>query len=79
MQSRRGRPRLKCQVTTIHITLNLREGDDDDLHRFFKAIPPRGRASALKSALRAGGMTINTEKVAEDDDLSQAATSLLFG
>lgn len=79
MPSRRGRPPLACQVFTIHITLNLREGEDDDLLRFFTNLPPRRRAAALKAALRAGGMAVMAEDTALEDELSDAAASLLFG
>ncbi len=79
MSSRRGRPPLQCQVFAIHFTLNLRAGEDEDLLRFFTAIPPRRRAAALKAALRAGGMTVITADAALEDELSAAAVSLLFG
>lgn len=79
MPGRRGRPPLQCQVFTIHITLNLREGEDDDLLRFFTNLPPRRRAAALKSALRAGGIAVPADAVALEDELSNAAASLLFG
>jgi hypothetical protein len=79
MPGQRGRPPLSCPITTIHITLNLRGGDDDDLRHFFEVIPPRRRAMALKTALRAGGVTIAAGNTALDDDLSEAAASLLFG
>ena len=79
MSGRRGRPPLACQVFTIHVTLNLREGDDDDLLRFFTNLPPRRRAAALKSALRVGGMAVMAQDTALEDELSEAAASLLFG
>jgi hypothetical protein len=79
MSGRRGRPPLACQVFTIHITLNLREGEDDDLLRFFTNLPPHRRAAALKAALRAGGMAVQAENAAADDELSEAAADLLFG
>jgi hypothetical protein len=79
MPARRGRPPLACQVFTIHITLNLRDGEDDDLLRFFTNLPPRRRAAALKVALRAGGMAEPVGESAVDDELSEAAASLLFG
>ena len=79
MSGRRGRPPLQCQVLTIHITLNLREGEDDDLLHFFTHLPPRWRAAALKSTLRAGGMAVTAGDAAQDDELSDAAANLLFG
>lgn len=46
-----GRPRLEMPVHTWHITLSLREGEDDDVIAFFARQPARGRARALKAAL----------------------------
>lgn len=43
-----GRPRLETPVHTFHITLSLREGEDDDVIAFFARQPAR----ALKAALR---------------------------
>jgi len=79
MPGRRGRPVLACKVFTIHITLNLREGEDNDLLRFFTNLPSRRRAAALKAALRAGGMTAQVNHAEVDEDLSDAAADLLFG
>jgi hypothetical protein len=47
-----GRPRLEMRVHTFHLTLSLREGEDDDVIAFFARQPARGRARALKAALR---------------------------
>lgn len=78
--ARRGRPPLNCRVIPLHITLNLREGEDDDLLAFFSGLPPRRRAAALKSALRAGGMQAGEVIGAGiDAELSQAVDDLLFG
>lgn len=79
MPGRRGRPPLQCQVFSIHVTLNLRDGEDADLLCFFTSIPPRRRAAALKAALRAGGMTASAVDSALDDELSEAVANLLFG
>jgi hypothetical protein len=56
--SKRGRPKLDCKVYQIRFTLNLREGEDDDLLSFFMEIPERRQAAALKSALRPGGASV---------------------
>jgi len=79
MTGQRGRPPLQCQVFTIHITLNLRDGEDNDLLQFFANLPPRRRAAALKAALRTGGMADQVEVAALDDELTEAASNLLFG
>ncbi len=52
----RGRPALTEPAWECHIHLRLRRDEDEDLIAFLKQIPPCRRASALKSALRAGGM-----------------------
>ena len=39
MGSKRGRPKLDCQVHQIRFTLSLRVGEDDDLLFFFSDIP----------------------------------------
>ena len=49
-----------CHVRQIRFTLSLREGEDDDLLFFFADIPERRRAAALKTALRAGGVSLNS-------------------
>lgn len=78
MPGHRGRPPLQCRVISLHVTLNLRAGEDDDLLHFFSTLPPRRRAAALKAALRAGGMTVTTAKSNQDAELADAAASLLF-
>jgi hypothetical protein len=40
----------------VNVKFHLRPGEDDDLIRFFAALPPHRRAAALKVALRSGGM-----------------------
>lgn len=47
---------MACASWETHIHLRLRVGEDDDIIAFFSELPIRRRASALKSALRAGGM-----------------------
>ena len=46
----------------------LRVGEDDDLIAFLGQIPPRRRASAIKAALRSGGMSLNQAEVDNPDD-----------
>jgi hypothetical protein len=43
-------------VRLIRITLSLRPGEDDDLLAFFETIPAGGRARAVMTALRQGGV-----------------------
>lgn len=76
--TRRGRPPLPEPVIEIYIHLRLRPGEDDDLLAFFERYPARRRATALKTALRAGGLqTAGSQDAVDDDDLS-AVDGLLF-
>jgi hypothetical protein len=63
-----ARPPLLCEVVEIHLHLRLRRGEDDDLIRFFERAAPRQRGTALKMALRAGGL--NDQVI--DDGLTEA-------
>ena len=40
--SKRGRPKLDCQVHQIRFTLSLREGEDDDLLFSLRIFPNGG-------------------------------------
>ena len=51
-----GRPRKAGKTMVVQVFLRLREGEDDDLIAFFREIPPRRRAAAVKTALRLGGI-----------------------
>lgn len=64
----RGRPALEGQTWDCQVHLRLRVGDDDDLIAYLGQIPPRRRASAIKSALRRGGMNLNQAEVDNPDD-----------
>ena len=67
----RGRPSLEdLEITRVvfRVAITLHEGDDDDLIDWFNAIPPRKRASFVKTALRQGGMT-DTQEQEEFNDL----------
>jgi len=77
--TRRGRPRLPGAVVEIHIHLRLRAGEDDDLLAFFERFPARRRSSALKTALRVGGMQADeVESGSSDDSLAEALEGLLM-
>jgi len=79
MGSKRGRPKLDCKVHQIRFTLSLREGEDDDLLFYFSDIPERRRAAALKTALRAGGVSLKAGSVPTMDDLDLTIQGLVFG
>jgi hypothetical protein len=55
----RGRPASTAPTWEYQIHLRLRVGEDDDLIAFLGSLPPRRRASAIKSALRTGGTGIS--------------------
>jgi hypothetical protein len=79
MKAPRGRPKLDCHVRQIRVTLSLRDGEDDDLLLFFRGIPNGRRAAALKSALRVGGVFLESGLVDSSDDLDQTIQGLVFG
>ena len=60
-----ARPRLAQRPVVYSVRLSLRPGEDDDLIDWLNSIPSRGRARAIVSALRAGGL----ENAPVDDDL----------
>lgn len=64
-----ARPRLATPSRKYRVTLCLRDGEDDDLITFLDSIPARGRAAAIVAALRAGGVDVVAEEMAEDDEL----------
>lgn len=64
----RGRPSFEGQTWDCQAHLRLRVGEDDDLIAFLRQIPPRRRASAIKAALRSGGMSLSQADVDYPDD-----------
>ena len=62
-----ARPRLPTPSQLVNVKFHLRPGDDDDLIRFFAALPPHRRAAALKVALRSGGMAQAVAEGLPDD------------
>ena len=60
-----ARPRLTKRPVYFPVKLALRRGEDDDLIDWLNSVPSRGRARAIVTALRAGGL----ENAAVDDDL----------
>jgi hypothetical protein len=74
----RGRPASTAPAWEFHLHLRLRVGTDDDLIVFLRKIPPRRRASAIKSALRAGGIPSDTAGVGNvSDELFTAIDNFL--
>ncbi len=74
----RGRPAFEGQTWDCQVHLRLRVGEDDDLIAFLGQIPPRRRASAIKAALRSGGMSLNQVDVdIPDDELLSALDDFL--
>lgn len=73
----RGRPRKPGKRHRVRITLTLWEGEDDDLLDFFRSLPERKRATAVKQALR-HGTGLLPQIVEEDDDLEEAVEIFLL-
>ena len=74
-----ARPALDMVVHQVRVTLSLREGEDDDLIDFMSRLPFRGRAAAVKTALRTGNL--NAALCADgpdDDELADALEDFLF-
>ena len=69
-----GRRPLGVPSVRVNLCLWLRPGEDDDLIEFFSQVPSRRRPSALKTALRVGGMSAGMAATpANDDDTDFAA------
>lgn len=62
-----ARPRFDGVIHTVRLSLRLREGEDDDLIRFFEQLGERGRARAVVQALRQGGLTFTGDDEADED------------
>ena len=72
-----GRPRLTVPSVHFHLSFRLRPGEDDDLIEFLSQVPLRQRASALKVALRAGGMSAGADQTGGVDDDQDFAAGFL--
>jgi hypothetical protein len=74
-----GRPPLAVPARLIRITLSLRPGEDDDLLAFFDRLSAGGRARAVVTALRQGGVGETAVGAAFDEaELLAALDDLLF-
>ena len=71
-----ARPRLTCDVIDLYLHLRLRRGEDDDLIRFFEQAAPRQRSTALKLALRAGGLS---DQLSDDGPSEAELTDAMDG
>ena len=78
----RGRPTLSEQDierTQIRTTLTLYFGEDDDLIDWFDGIPDGKRAEYIKTALRAGGMTVVNDDDKDEEFISDDLLDDLLG
>lgn len=66
------------EIRYISMRLPLRSGEDDDLIKWFESLPPRGRAKAVKTALRSGGVQVESDGEQVSDDDLDAAFDLMF-
>ena len=64
---KRGRPRKEGVRHVFRVTFTLWEGEDDDLIAFFLGLSPGQYATAIKQALRAGGILLTDPDEDEDD------------
>jgi len=70
---KRGRRKAENPSLEFLIHLRLQQRIDEDLIAFLTSIPKRRRASAIKSALRAGGMQSAIPNSLEDEDVLAAS------
>ncbi len=74
----RGRPVSTAPAWECHLHLRLRVGEDDDLIAYFSNLPSGKRATAIKTALRTGGMSLNlVDDDNSDDELLSALDDFL--
>jgi len=74
----RGRPKYPKPVISIWVHLRLHPDEDDDLLNFFSQIPMRQRASAIKIALRIGGIPSSQKAADTQDDLSESTDNFFM-
>jgi hypothetical protein len=76
----RGRPRSEANLVNVLVHLRLREGQDDDLIRFFQQCPPKKRALFLKIALRARSIALTSipEELYDRDELGDSLNNLIL-
>ena len=77
-----GRPTLAEQDierVQIRVSLTLYQGEDDDLINWFDSIPHRKKAERVKTALRAGGMTIVDDDDSREEFISDDFLDELLG
>ena len=64
----------------VNVKLILYPQEDDDLIAFFGSLPLRGRAAAVKMAMRSGHIeVVLDETLPDDDEVAAALDDLLFG
>jgi hypothetical protein len=63
-----GRPKIEEEPVIINIKLTLYPSLDQDLIDWFDNLPPRGRASAVMSALRSGSIVLGGEANGTGED-----------
>lgn len=67
------------KIHTIRLSLRLREGQHDDLLAFFQTTPERGRASAVVTALRQGGLTnLNPADFIDEAEVGDVLDAMLY-
>lgn len=72
-----GRPRREDSVIIHQVKLWLIPGEDDDLIDFMATLPERGKAAAVKAAMRGGIVGNALTDEAEDVNVSAFDALLL--
>ena len=73
-----GRKPLPEPTILIRVSLSLHRGEDDDLIKAFRAIPPRRRAAFVMAAMRSGSFqNISYDGLPSDDELEQSIANFL--
>lgn len=77
MKKKRGRKKLEIPSISVLIHLRLQKNIDDDLIQYILSIPNGKRASAVKSALRSGGIRIVENNDESENELSKSIDDFL--
>ncbi|MBE2197275.1 MAG: hypothetical protein IAE79_01615 [Anaerolinea sp.] len=75
-----ARPRFDGHIHTVRLSLRLREGQHDDLIAWFLAMPERGRAAAVLTALRQGGGLLDNggRQAVDEAEFSNVLDAMMF-
>jgi len=73
-----GRKPLPEPTILIRVSLSLHRGEDDDLIKAFRTVPPRKRAAFVMAAMRSGSFqNLSYDDLPSDDELEQSIANFL--